>query len=596
MCTLRGYVALATMLAGLGMAQADEPGTSLIIEGGGLPAYCPALERLVKDATVNGRIRIGYLATAGTNLEASTRQFIERMKPYGVRSEDIQNIDISVQNAITQAENPQIVEQIRACTAIFFGGGDQTRITRALRHADGSETAALSAIYAAWKNGTIIAGSSAGAAVQSEIMMAVSGVPDDSTDEGMHALDFGLTKAIDEPARRGLLISRGLGFLRSGIVDQHFTQFRGRLGRLARAATEEHVRYGFGIDEDAALLVTSDGMMEVLGPGHVTIVDTEGASIEDGPLGCHISKIHLTCLAHGDRFDPKSGEAIIHASKKRIERGRELYNGNFLIPDISGRGAVILALFGGLGNNTRWQQDGVALKHHGHLGHGYRFRFTKTEDTECFEGTLQGVDVEAVTQIRLDIEPVTHTLRSPEHELPIDIPDGQLKSALGAIWFRNILLPDQAGHFRTDAPITRAEFASAISQAILLEPPRGKHPVIQDLPQDVELAHDVMLVVAAGLMETEDNAFRPADTLTRETAATTLVRLYERYRSKEIIPEPIEFEDADAITLNHRNDVFAAIHERILTAEGDRFRPGDEVTRADVAKALFRILDFPWAR
>lgn len=589
-------LATVMVLARVGLVHSEETRTSLIIEGGGLPPYCPALERLVKTATINGRIRIGYLPTAGIHLEASTRQFVERMKSYGVNSESIQNIDISVDNAATQAENPEIVRQIEACTAIFFGGGDQTRITRALRRPDGSETAALKAIYSVWKKGAVIAGTSAGAAVQSEVMMTVSGVPDDSIDEGMHALDFGITKSIDEPARRGLLISRGLGFFQNGIIDQHFTQYRGRLGRLARAATEEKVRYGFGIDEDAAIAVATDGTMEVLGAGHLTIVDTLEATIEDGPLGCHIANVRLTCLAHGDRFDPKTGKAMIHPSKKKVVRGKEAYNGNFLIPDISGRGAAILALFNGLGNNTLSQQDGIVLKHHGNFGHGYRFRFTKTKSTECFEGTFEGVDVEAVTEVRLDIEPITITRRSPHHEIPSDIIDSPVRPTLEAIWFRNILLPDSKGNLRPSEPITRAELARAITQTVLLEPRRVTAPVIQDLPSDAEASHDITLVVGAGLMETAEGRFHPDSPLRRAEAATVLLRLYERYRSHEIIPEPIDFKDIDSVPGLHKNDVFGVIRTGMLPLKGDRFEPDEFISRQDVASALFQILRFTWSR
>jgi len=458
--------AVTLILITAGLAQAEESPTSLIIEGGGLPPNCPALKRLVVAATMNGRIRIGYVATASSNPAASVKLFSARMSNYGVAPEHIQIIDITVQNGAKQAENPDVVAQIRECTAIFFGGGDQTRITRALRRPDGTSTAALQAIYDARDKCRIIAGTSAGAAVQSEAMISVSGFPDGSIDDGLDPLDFGLTKAIEQPAQRGLLVSRGLGFLHDAIIDQHFSQYRGRLGRLARATIEQNIRYGIGIDEDAAIVVNVDGGIEVLGPGHVTIVDARDAKCQDGPLGCSITGVHLTCLGSGDRFDPKTGLATIHPEKKPIPAGKESYNGNFLIPDIAARGAVLDALFSGLGNNTSRSQIGITLKHHRNFAHGYRHSFTKTDRTQGYQGVLNGQWAESVIQVRLDIEPIVLTQRSPKSALPRDLPTGPSRKPLESLVFRGVMLPDDQGLFRPDASITRAELAEAIFKII----------------------------------------------------------------------------------------------------------------------------------
>lgn len=582
------------ILVAAGLGRADDVRTSLIIEGGGLPPYCPALEKLIEAATVNGRIRIGYLPTASGNPDNSATRFVARLGRYGVRPQDIQIIDLTVKNAAVQAENPAVVTQIHDCTAIFFGGGDQTRITHALRKPNGEPTAALQAIYAVWKNGAVIAGTSAGAAVQSETMISISGFPDDSLDDGMDALDFGLTKAIEQPARRGLLVSRGLGFLRSGIIDQHFSQYRGRLGRLARAAIENQIRYGFGIDEDAALAVSTDGTIEVLGQGCLTIVDTAGATCHDGPLGCSITGVHLTCLQHGDRFDPKTGTATVHPGKKLIEPGKELNNGNFQIPDIAGRGAVLHALIAGLGENTSRKQIGITLKHNRSYGHGYRFAFSKTDQTRAYEGVVNGIEREAVTHVRLDIEPVSLTLRPPETGLPLDLPRGPSRPALEAISFRGIMLANDQDRFRPQAPVTRGELASAIAQTIRLEPSRGNAPVITDVPVSSPDADEIALVVTAGLMKTEGGAFRPADPISRQEAATVLVRLAEQYLSAVLPAAAVEWIDAPAIAPQLRAPVFAAQRANLLKASDQRIRPDANLTRAEAAEAIYEILGFPW--
>ena len=82
-------VAVTLILITTGLAQAEESRTSLIIEGGRLPPNCPALKRLVAAATMNGRIRIGYVATASSNPTASAKLFRARMSNYGVAPEQV---------------------------------------------------------------------------------------------------------------------------------------------------------------------------------------------------------------------------------------------------------------------------------------------------------------------------------------------------------------------------------------------------------------------------------------------------------------------------------------------------------------------------
>ena len=588
------YLAVIVLILATGVGRADEKRTSLIIEGGGLPRYCPALERLVEAATVNGRIRIGYLPSASAHPDRSASRFVQRLSLYGVRPEQIQILDLTVMNATVRAEAPEVVTQIRDCTAIFFGGGDQTRITRTLLRPDGKPTAALEAIYGVRNGGGVIAGTSAGATVQSETMISASGIPDDSIDDGMDALDFGLTKSMDRPARRGLLVTRGLGFFRDGIIDQHFSQYRGRLGRLARAAIEEKTRYGFGIDEDTAIAVATDGTIEILGSGYVTIVDAADATCRDSSLGCSIKGITLTSLGHGDRFDPATGTARIHSGKKEIIAGDESNNGNFLIPDIAGRGAVLHALIDGLGNNTSRQQTGVTLKHYRHHSHGYRHTFSKTDQTRSYKGFVEGLDAAAVTNVRLDIEPVSLTLRPPATELPLDLTAGPSRQALEAIAFRGIMLADDHRHFRPNAPITRGELASAIAQTIRLELPRNKCPEITDVPDTSSDSLEITLVVAAGLMPIENSTFQPTATISRQEAATVLVRLHERYGSDVHAAKPVTFNDVQSFNAIHREAIAAAHQARLLKEDRGAIRPEMPLTRAEAAEAIQTIIGFPW--
>jgi cyanophycinase len=60
--------------------------------------------------------------------------------------------------------------------------------------------------------------------------------------------------------------------LKNIIIDQHFTE-RGRISRLITAVSYNPYNLGVGIDENTAIILNSDGIMEVYGAGSATIVD-----------------------------------------------------------------------------------------------------------------------------------------------------------------------------------------------------------------------------------------------------------------------------------------------------------------------------------
>ena len=76
-----------------------------------------------------------------------------------------------------------------------------------------------------------------------------------------------------------LLLSRGLGFLPGGIVDQHFNR-RARLQRLLAAMEDAGENEGFGISEDTALEVSlSDRALRVHGSAYVMHLTRSGGTI-----------------------------------------------------------------------------------------------------------------------------------------------------------------------------------------------------------------------------------------------------------------------------------------------------------------------------
>ena len=162
-------------------------------------------------------------------------------------------------------------------SGVWFSGGDQLHTARLLLQPDGSDTPVLGRMRRLLSGGGVIGGSSAGAAIMSRTMI-VRG-----DDEGTLTLPV-CTDAAAYCDNGGvspeqLLLSRGLGFLPGGIVDQHFNR-RARLQRLLAAMEDAGESEGFGISEDTALEVSlSDGALRVHGSAYVMHLTRSGGTI-----------------------------------------------------------------------------------------------------------------------------------------------------------------------------------------------------------------------------------------------------------------------------------------------------------------------------
>lgn len=577
--------------AGLATEAPSGPGKLVIIGGGLRPDNAAVFMRLIEEAGGSERARFAILPTASVS-QATARLLRDRLGRYGVPQDRIDILDVTVENAPRSTMDPEVLARVENSTALFMTGGDQGRIARALFLADGTASPLLDAIRALRMRGGLIAGSSAGAAAQSDPMLAVSGLPDDAIDEGIDALDYGLT---NHTSARGLLVSRGLGLFAGGLIDQHFHQYRGRLGRLARATTELKVPRGFGIDENTALIVDANGRAEVVGSGHVTVVDATAATLRDGPLGCRLRDLHVSLLSTGDTIDTTSGVCHVHGDKVEIAAGRESHNGNFLIPDIAAREAVPLALVSGLANNTRRKQEGLSLTYTGQYGHGYRFTFRKTEATRGYHGPVAGIHSHSVIAAGLDIEPVSMTLREPSQALPLDLPNGSARALLEAVCFRGIVQADSEQRWHPEATITRRELAQALSRGMHLAPPRPAPQPLADVSEHDIAFHEIQEVVHARLIAPEPTgAFLPDASIERAAAAVVFARLAERAGCEPSSGDPSPLVDVDKVTADHRVAAELAVRAGWMTAPEGRFQPEASLTRQDAGVAIARILGLVW--
>lgn len=181
------------------------------------------------------------------------------------------------------------LDYIEKANGIFVTGGNQLRLTTIL-----GGTAVAKAIRRANARGVAVGGTSAGAAILSEHMIAY-GAEGHTPHAGAVSLvpGFGLTNRI--------------------IIDQHFRQ-RDRLGRLLTALAYNPFAVGIGLDEDTAAFIDHAKKITVVGAGAITIVDASElshstiADTKEGKPVC-MTNVRLHVLVDGGTFDLETRRA-----------------------------------------------------------------------------------------------------------------------------------------------------------------------------------------------------------------------------------------------------------------------------------------------
>lgn len=187
------------------------------------------------------------------------------------------------------AGNREWIDYLREASGVFLTGGNQLRISTILGGTDVAR-----AIRAANAEGVTVGGTSAGAAILSEHMIA-----------------FGKSGATP---RAGMVsLAPGFGLTNRVVIDQHFRQ-RDRIGRLLAALAYNPFAVGVGLDEDTAAFIDGDDTIEVIGSGAITVVDASKlehssmGSARDGDSIC-MTGIQLHILNNGGRYNLHTREA-----------------------------------------------------------------------------------------------------------------------------------------------------------------------------------------------------------------------------------------------------------------------------------------------
>ncbi|HEX8200884.1 MAG TPA: cyanophycinase, partial [Isosphaeraceae bacterium] len=192
----------------------DAPKGHLVIIGGG--AAADEIRRQTLELAGGPEARVLVIPQASGDPTAGERT-LQQWREAGAQHASVLDLD----------DPARAVAEVRSANLIFFRGGSQTRLMKAL-----AGTGVPEAVLQRFQDGAVISGTSAGAAVMSRVMIA-------GVDRGS----------------RTTQIAEGLGLWPEVIVDQHFLRRR-REDRLKNVVMTHPELIGVGIDEATAVLVS----------------------------------------------------------------------------------------------------------------------------------------------------------------------------------------------------------------------------------------------------------------------------------------------------------------------------------------------------
>lgn len=390
----------------------SQPQGQLMIVGGALASSNQAVyQQFIQSAGGKDKAKVVVIPAASSQPVKYFRQFQQDLARYGVPEAQVQLLPIAVKNdkGTTEDESlwrhnaadPKLAAQVQQATAVWFLGGDQNHLVNSLQP-EGQPSPVLQAIWQLYQQGGLVGGTSAGAAIMSEAMIA-SGSSWTALTRAVVKDTTQLEESADEP----LQLRAGLGFFPDGLIDQHFDR-RARFGRLIVAVAEQgpDAALGYGVDEDSAMFYNAKTrQFQALGSGGVTVVDLRHAKRIANPLGFQMENIRLSYLQGGDRFDIASQQLLPHPDKVKTT-GHEY--GNTPTPVMAGVFSANTRLKDFITfelTDNKAASQAVSYLHQGN-GLVFGLTFSKDEQTQGYWQYLDGLkDNSSAHQVRLDIVP-----------------------------------------------------------------------------------------------------------------------------------------------------------------------------------------------
>jgi cyanophycinase len=394
-------ISAAALFAAPAIAAPDAPsGTAVPIGGALQPGNDEVWQRLV-DLAGGAGARFVVLGTGSQDPVGSAAEAVEGLQKRGAVAQALPVSPLLPGTDVAAAvKDPALIAQVRAARGVYFCGGAQDRIVDALMPG-GQPSPLLDAIWSVYRDGGVVAGTSAGAAIMSSVMFR----------------DAPSVIAVMQGRwRDGVEVGRGLGFVGDRLfIDQHFLK-RGRFGRMLPVMHAKGYALGLGIDENSAAVIHGDAV-EVIGGKGALLVDLSAARSDERLGAFNLTGIRLTYIDHGDRIDLKTLALTPSARKLRgqtldpaIKDYKPYYTNRPFYIDMFGDNVIANAM-GFLMDSNQNDLRGLAFDAEPTAGDakaslGFSFRLYKGDGSKAWTSDEGGDDEYTVEKLYLDITPV----------------------------------------------------------------------------------------------------------------------------------------------------------------------------------------------
>jgi len=254
----------------------NSKGKLFIIGGGSRPDFL--VDRMIKEAGLKSGETVAIFPHASEEQDSS---FYYAKQQFEKRNLKALDCAFKKDEKLSQSK----LDSLKTAKLIYIGGGDQVRFMEIIN----SNPEVKNLLESAYQNGKMIAGTSAGAAVMSEVMI---------TGNQLKYKDYENT--FDNIEIKNVETKQGLGFIKTAVIDQHFV-VRSRYNRLLSLIIENPTYKGIGIDEGTAILV-KNGSAEVVGRAQVIVFKNpkQSKKLNGDKLGAQ--GITLDIYLNGEKF------------------------------------------------------------------------------------------------------------------------------------------------------------------------------------------------------------------------------------------------------------------------------------------------------
>ncbi len=269
-------IILASNMQQLAAREQVQKGKLFIIGGGSRSDAM--VNRMIDEASLRKKGYVFILPMASESADSAIIWSGEQFIRNGIKKVSGYNFQAG------ELPGKQLLDSLQNASLIYICGGDQARFMKSV-----SGSPVFDAIHTAFRNGAVIAGTSAGAAVMSKKMITGNELRYPQYNETFKCIEAGNIEYED-----------GLGLIATAIIDQHFVK-RSRYNRLITSVLENSDLPGIGIDEATAILVNGN-TAEVVGESQVIVFRNKSKSTKRQGIKMGANQIQLEIYLPGEKF------------------------------------------------------------------------------------------------------------------------------------------------------------------------------------------------------------------------------------------------------------------------------------------------------